>query len=431
MKANRANQRLEEITNDTLVVGIDIAKHKHWARFVNYRGVEFGKAVEITNNKSGFNNIITEIHRLCKCKISNNPFSRVIVGMEPTGHYWKALASYLMKQNIKVVGVNPYHTKKAKELDDNSQNKSDKKDALTIAKLVKDGRYFEPYLPEGVYADLRELVVARTSVMKRRNAVKNTITAILDEYFPEYETVFRCPLKGKASIQILKDCPFPTHIIELGLDGVLAVVKKAVKKSVGIKKVTDLMEAAKSSIGVDEGLTGAKIKLGYQIEELELMNRQIDSIESEMSRHLDKTGYADKMLAVKGIGVVTAASLLGEIGDIHRFEDARQIARLAGYNLVEDSSGKNKSGTIISKRGRKILRNVMYLMAQSCVRHNDEFKKLYQYLRTRAVNPLKKKQALIVVAKKIITVLHVTITKEKTYSPDKIFGVARQAMLAA
>ncbi len=73
--------------------------------------------------------------------------------MEPTGHYWKPLANYLPECGFTVVGVNPCHTKKAKELDDNSPTKSDKKDALTIARLVKDGRYFEPYLPTEVYGD--------------------------------------------------------------------------------------------------------------------------------------------------------------------------------------------------------------------------------------------------------------------------------------
>ena len=122
----------------------------------------------------------------------------VIVGMEPTGHYWKAFANFLLKQaKITVVLVNPYHTKKAKELDDNSQTKSDKKDALTIARLVKDGRYFETYLPHDVYAELRGLTTTRHSMNKRKKAIINTITAVLDEYFPEFVSVFKHPFKGK------------------------------------------------------------------------------------------------------------------------------------------------------------------------------------------------------------------------------------------
>lgn len=88
--------------------------------------------------------------------------------MEPTGHYWKAFANYLIKNKICVVLVNPYHTKKSKELDDNSQTKSDIKDELTIAKLVKDSRYFETYLPHDIYAELRGLTATRSGMLKRK-----------------------------------------------------------------------------------------------------------------------------------------------------------------------------------------------------------------------------------------------------------------------
>jgi transposase len=110
--------------------------------------------------------------------------------------------------------------------------------------------------------------------------------------------------------------------------------------------------------------------------------------------------------------VVTAASFLGEIGDPLRFDHPRQISKMAGYNLIEDSSGKNKSGTVISKRGRKNLRNVLYQMAMTMVAVNNEMKELYRYLKTRENNALKKKQALVVISKKIITVIYNLVKKQ-------------------
>ena len=208
---NRSNERLEAITRDTLIVGVDIAKKVHWARFVDCRGLELGKAISFQNNRPGFEKIVSRIEDVCK----RNALQTVIIGMEPTGHYWKTLANYLSERGYRVVGVNPYHTKKSKELDDNSPTKSDKKDAITIARLVKDGRFFDPYLPVDVYAELRGLANARVRIMRHQSAVKNTVTAILDEYFPELWTVFKNPLKGKASRQILRSCPFPALILEL------------------------------------------------------------------------------------------------------------------------------------------------------------------------------------------------------------------------
>jgi len=428
---NRTNQRLEEITAGTLIVGVDVAKSVQWARFVDYRGVEIGKALSFQNNWRGFESIVARIREISNMKTVRYPFENVIIGMEPTGHYWKALANYLMKAGYKVVGVNPYHTKKSKELDDNSPTKCDKKDAITIARLVKEGRYFDPYLPEEEYGELRGLTNARVSVMKRSSAVKNTITAILDEYFPEIWTVFKKPLKGKASRQILRSCPFPAFILAIGEEGVLAEIKRAVKKTVGIKKVRQLIAAAKVSIGVRYGLEAAKMRLCWLLDELELIEKQLSEVEQAMGKALYKTGYAEQLLGIKGIGVVTAASFLGEVGDPLRFQNARQIANYAGYNLVEDSSGKNKSGTCISKRGRKQLRSVLYQMAFTMVGHNAEMKVLYRHLTTRKTNPLKKKQALVVVSKKIITVIYSLLKKQETYRPELVLGTVRKEMIAA
>lgn len=424
----RLNKKLEAITFETLIVGVDIAKHNQWARFVDCRGIEHNKALKFENNRNGFNAILTRIYEICK----QEDFNKVIVGMEPTGHYWKAFANFLLKQaKITVVLVNPYHTKRAKELDDNSQTKSDKKDALTIARLVKDGRYFETYLPHDVYAELRGLTTTRHSMNKRKKSIINTITAVLDEYFPEYGTVFKQPFKGKASMHLLKVCPIPKFILELGEDGVLDEIKKAVKKTVGRKKAAQLIEAAKDSIGVDYGEKAARFKIQQLMEELELITNQLKSVEEEMSEALKKTEIAEYLMSILGIGVVSLATCLGELGDPLRFENARQMSRLAGYNLIEDSSGKNKSGTCISKRGRKNLRSVLYQISLTMVANNKELRQLYDYLKTRENNPLKKMQALVVISKKVLTLIFTLSKKKAYYEPELVFGSYRKSQLQA
>ncbi len=211
----------------------------------------------------------------------------------------------------------------------------------------------------------------------------------------------------------------------------LAEIKRAVRKTVGIKKVRLLIAAAEASVGVGYGMEAAKMRLCWLLDELELIEKQLAEAERAMEKALHKTGYADLILSIKGIGVVTAASFLGEVGDPLRFRNARQIANYAGYNLVEDSSGKNKSGTCISKRGRKQLRNVLYQMAFTMVGKNAEMKELYRYLTTRQANPLKKKQALVVVSKKIITVIYSLLKKRETCRPELMLGAVRKAMMAA
>ena len=150
-----------------------------------------------------------------------------------------------------------------------------------------------------------------------------------------------------------------------------------------------------------------------------------------MSKALKKTEIAEYLLSIDGMGIVSLAMCLGELGNPLRFEDARQMSRLAGYNLIEDSSGKNKSGTCISKRGRKNLRCVLYQIAITMVATNKKMRQLYDYLKTREQNPLKKMQALVVISKKILTLIFTLSKKKVYYEPEQVFGVYRMSQLKA
>ena len=421
------NKKLMAIEVGTLVVGVDIAKAVQWARFVDYRGAELSKALRFNNTIEGFKSIVAKMENIRKtCSLTE-----IIVGMEPTGNYWKPLANFLIANDVEVVTVGTFQTKMAKSLDDNSPTKSDLKDALTIAKLVKDGRYSEVYMPEDIFAELRILGSLRGQTNDKLYAAKNRIHNVIVEYFPEFTSVFKNPFKGKASMRILKSCPFPAQITTLGVDGVLAEIKKAVKKTVGRKKAEQIVKVAKHSVGVTYGMDAAKMKLSMHIAEFELLQSQLLEIEVAMGKALIDTGYSEIVLGIKGIGVVSAANIMGEVGDFKRFENERQIHRLAGYNLTENSSGNSKSKTRISKRGRKRLRSVLFQSAMVMVTKNEEMKSLYQHLKNRKNNPLKSKQALVVVAKKIITNIYKLITKEMEYDAKLVFNNYRNSQIEA
>jgi len=415
------NKKLMAIGAESLIVGVDIAKKVHWARCVDYRGIEFGKPFKFNNSIDGFKSIVEKAENICVA----NKKTEIIVGMEPTGVYWKPFANYLKMLGIKIVTVGTFQTKMAKTLDDNSQTKSDPKDALTIAQLVKNGCYQEVYMPDDIYSELRVLTGLRFQLNDKLYSVKNRIHNVLDEYFPEFTTVFKNPFKGKASVQILKSCPFPAQVIELGELGVLAEIKKAVKKTVGRKKAKELVDAADLSIGVKYGYTAAKIKLSMLMEELEMITRQLDEVETEMETALKETGLYETITGITGIGTVSAANILGEVGDMNRFRHERQIHRLAGYNLTENSSGTSKSKTRISKRGRKRLRSVMFQVAMVMVARNAEIKAFYEHLKNREKNPLKRKQALVVVAKKVLTIIFKLVIKKQAYNKAAVFGTFR------
>jgi len=132
-----------QVTETTIIVGVDIASETHYARAFDWRGVELGKVFIFGNSAEGFRSFSMWVSELA----SQGKKDHVLIGAEPTGHYWFSLGVYLRDNGVKLVLVNPYHVKQSKELDDNHPSKTDRKDPKTIAKLIIDGRYNEPYIP--------------------------------------------------------------------------------------------------------------------------------------------------------------------------------------------------------------------------------------------------------------------------------------------
>jgi transposase len=206
------NEKIAQITSQTLIIGIDIAKFKHVARAQDYRGIEFGSPCYFDNTKQGFQLFLDWINQL---KLEQH-MEKAIVGMEPTGHYWLNLAHILKENQIKFVAVNPLHVKRCKELDDNSPTKNDVKDARVIAQLVKDGRYAEPTIPQGVYAELRVAKKIRDLLTDDLQTVQGQIHNWLDRYFPEFLTVFKS-WEGKSALQFLRLGALPNELINFDL----------------------------------------------------------------------------------------------------------------------------------------------------------------------------------------------------------------------
>lgn len=419
------NSKFNAIENTDAIVGIDIAKNVHWAGIILPNGKEIKKSFSFHNNKKGFESLVETVKNV----LTMLNFKKAIIGMEPTGHYWKSCARYLKEiEWIKVVTVNPFHVKNAKEFDDNCQTKNDKKDCITIARLIKDARFFEPYLPEGVWAELRNLSNTRAELVRKQNAVKCRLIAIIDEYFPEYTKVFKKVL-SRTSGEILKKCPFPEDIKSLGEEELLKHIKTTVKRGYSKKQIKEIFELANESIGTIEGTNGAKFQLKMYIEEAEMLEKQIKLTEEEVEKQLKETGFYESLISIQGIGVVSATTFVGEVGDINRFESYEQVRRYAGLNLVENSSGNHKGKTTISKRGRSLLRSILYRMAFTMVSKNKEIKELYKYLTTRKENQLKKKQAIVAVIGKILQIIYAVVSKNEEYKATRVFTQNRLEQL--
>lgn len=408
------NEKILQIKNETLVVGIDIAKKIHFARAFDNRGIELGKLLRFENSAQGFAAFDAWLQGI----MQKHAMTEAIVGFEPTGHYWFNLGDHLQVCGHKLAIVNTNHVKWARELDDNTPSKSDLKDPKTIAMLVKDGRYRDVYIPVGVYQELRELVCERERLQERLGALKNQIVRWLDIYFPEFTTVFKDWSKQAARL-VLRNFSTPQKVVDAGAQEILRTWREEMKRP-SLKKAEQLCLVASQSVGRTEGTRASISNLQFIMTEYELLIMRLESLKEQMAECLSQIPNAHHLLAIKGMGVVAVAIIVSELGDISRFTDPRQLIKYAGLNLRENSSGMHKGKTTISKRGRRRLRHGLFQTMIPILATNSEFRALHKRNITRSQNPLTKMQSLTALCCKLLRVTFALLTKGIAYSPEKL-----------
>ncbi|MDM5451063.1 IS110 family transposase [Peribacillus simplex] len=410
---DKQNQLIERISDRHLVVGVDIAQQFHVARAVNYRGIVVGDPLTFENNEEGFNRFLEWVNKL-KAK---NSLDTTIVGMEPTGHYWINLSKWLSNEKIDVVTVNPHLVKRNKENRDNTQSKSDKKDALVIADMVKNGYYaFVRSTPES-FEKLRVLMSNRDVIVKRLVSSINQLNRWVDVVFPELRQVFK-DVKGKGAIATLRLFPTPIELQSMQPQDIVGKWKSVMKRQPGLKKAYLLIDLAKRSIGTHQALDAYKLHLEQLLEEYDLATTQLERVEQEVTNVLQQIPFAKKLLAIKGISEISLAGILGEAGDLSGFAHGNSLLRHAGLHLSEASSGKWKGQIVISKRGRSRLRRFLYLATMSLVMNNPEFKALHA--NNVKVKKIKKMKSIMKLCGKLARLFVGIAKRNETYSPEKL-----------
>lgn len=418
----KKNDKLSFIDDETLIIGCDIGSEVHYVRAIDSRGRELSKAAfAFNNNAEGFSSAKAWALDLA----AGNGKNKIVLGLEPTGHYWFCLTSWMVDNGISVVQVNPYAVKQTKELEDNSQNKDDRKDPKLIANLAKDGNYGMPYLPEGVYAEMRRLSTLRGQLTEDRTRYVNRLHREMSIYFPEYKDAFG-KVDGVFTLAVLKEAPFPEDILAAGEAGLRNLWSESRLKGRGYSRAHTILSFAEGSVGLKQGTSAGKMAVKAFAEEISFLSEKLAEVEAQLRRKCREIPHAENLLDIGGIGEDLLSGILAEIGDISRFDDAREIQKLSGLGLVACSSGKHKGETRISHRGRKRLRYWLFLAARSTVLHSDEFRQIHEYYTTRPKNPLKKMQSLIAIAGKLLRIIFIILKTGAKYDPAKMLKDIRR-----
>jgi len=419
MKTSKT-KKVKFVNEKTLIVAIDIGKFVHYG----YMRVPNGKEVKpfpFYNNGHSFNKFWNKI---CQFK-KEQGLEEVIIGHESTGCYAEPLCHFLHKRPAKLVQVNPMHTKRVKELDGNSPLKDDRKDPGVIADIISLGHALSVIIPEGISAEMRRLTRARERADKDRTSDKNRLHDLIFVLFPEFLEIMK-GISSKSAMNLIRKYPTPEDIINLGVESLAHILKKVSRGRLGNERAQALFEAALTSVGIDEGKQSMLIEIAHLVFKIEHGEHFIKNLEKYMEGYLEHIPYSRSILSIKGIGVITAAGLIGEVGDFREYTTIKEIMKLSGFDLYEVSSGKHKGQRRISKRGRSLIRKKLYYAAVNTVKSNGIMHDKYQAMLDRG---MPKTKALIAVARKLLKLIYALARDNTRYVEN--FSYKHKSKVAA
>ncbi len=405
MRGLRA-KRVKMVREGTLIATVDIgvASNTGYCTTLDGRST---KSFRFDNTKGGFERF------WCMTIASKNRFGcdEVLIGYESTGPYAEPLVHYLAKKQVKIVQVNPMHTKKMKEVNDNSPLKTDDKDPRVIADIIRLGRALTIVVPEGDAASLRRLNNARERHVGEQTALLNQLQQLVYLIFPEFKTVLK-NMKSNTAQYILKRYTTPERIGTLSKEVLGEEIRKRSMGKFGIKEAESLIGLARETVGIKEGVAGIFMDIRHILMQLEAEVRFISEIEAEMRATLERIPYSIRLLSIKGLGTVSVAGLIGEVGDFSKFSTQSEIMKLAGLDLYEISSGKRKGQRRISKRGRSLLRKILFYAAIQMIRKNGI---MYEYYARLTGRGMERMRALIAVSRKLLRIIHAIVRDNRDY----------------
>lgn len=400
-------RRKSKIVNEeTLLVTIDIGKKTNYGYCRCPDGTEM-MPFSFGNNIEGFRRLCQAIRKMQAQK----QLSYVVVGFESTGPYAEPLMHFLKSKGIKLVQVNPAHSKKVKEVYDNSPNKTDKKDPQVIADIIELGRSLRVVIPEGAAAELRRLIHARERFLKTRISLVNRLYDLVYVLFPEFGQIFK-DVQTKTAQYLLRHYPTPCQVIACGIDKLGDELRRVSRGRFGYGKAKALYNAAQNSVGITAGSTSIVREIEHIVTMLAQVQQFIAEYEQRLAVALAGIAESEYVLSLKGIGIITVGGIFGEIADFGAFQSIREVEKYAGLNLFEISSGTHHGQRRISKRGRPLLRKLLFYASLNVVRKGGVFHDQYQRYLDRGMIP---KKALVAISRKLLRVIFALVTHRSMF----------------
>ena len=386
-----------------IYVGIDIAKRTHYASVMNSDGEILAKPFPFTNDHAGF-------QKLLSC-IGSYPKELLLIGMESTAHYAENLTCFLFSRDFQVCIINPIQTASLRK-SNIRKTKTDSVDTFLIIKALSlhDYRRFSKRDYDSL--QLKNLCRFRQKLMKARTKVKIQLVSYVDLIFPELQYLFKSGIHTKSCYALLKTESNPDRIAKMHLTRLSNLLKKTSKGHYTKNHAIALKELASQSVGIKDDTLSLQIL--QSIEQIEMYTQQISKVEASICEIMDHMDSVIK--TIPGIGNLNGAMIIGEIGDISRFEKPCQLLAYAGLDPSVYQSGKfTAARTRMSKRGSKLLRYALINAAWQLTLNNETFKAYYDL---KISQGRRHYNALGHVAHKLVRVIHKMMTDNLVFDLD-------------
>ena len=381
-------------------VGIDVGKRNHAVQLLDGEGMDVGKALTISNDHEGFSQIRS---------LLDDVVEPVTVGLEATGHYWLALFSFLTEQGFEVTVLNPIQVC-AYRRSGIRKRKTDKGDARWIADYIRvGGRGTTPDTTPDL-AHLRELTRFRASLTRQIGECKCSIVRILDRLFPEYERLFS-DVFIQSSRLLLATAATPDEVANFDLSELSELLRKASRGRFGMDKAREVQAAAQKSVGVGFLSDALKTQIHCLLEQLALLEEQQQHLDGQIEDIMDS--LEQYLTSIPGLGVIGAATILAEIGDVNRFDKPEKLVSYAGIDPTVFESGQFKAtDNHMSKRGSPVLRLALWQAAFRTSKYDPQLHEYYQRKRTEGKAH---GTALGAVSRKLLHRIYIILKEQRPY----------------
>ena len=386
------------------IVGIDIGKNHHEASIVSPEGKQIGRSLRFATTHKGADSLMSFIFK----NIGNSP---CVFGMEATGHYWYPIYSFLKAKGYTIYVINPIQSDSLRKMYIR-QTKNDSIDSFLIAEVIRFGQFGTTSMADENILAMRQLCRYRDSVISSRTEIKLRIGTIMEQIFPEYEKQFSS-LWLSTSMGILEKYLTPENIENAPIDELFEIIKDKSHNKLTMKKAISIREAAADTFGIKIAQDAFSFQLKQLIDRMNFLDKQIEALDCQILEYYEK--FDCYLHTITGIGMIAAATILAEIGDINRFKSSSALVAFAGIDPTVRQSGEfSSTHNHMSKRGSPYLRHAIFLAATTCSFHNIPLNAYYKKKREQGKHHL---TATGAVARKLTTVIYAVLRDGKPYEP--------------